>query len=70
VSVTIGRPDIITGQPERKLSWPYIVQMVSGGTIPFLEVGAGGADFGARRFENLGVVAEITEKLILGLDTL
>lgn len=33
VFVTIARPDIIAGQPERKSSWPYILHMASGETV-------------------------------------
>jgi hypothetical protein len=35
-SVTIARPDIVAGQPERKLSSAYVLQTASGETIPVL----------------------------------
>lgn len=34
MSVTIGRPAIIAGLPEGKLSWPHLVQVVSGRQFP------------------------------------
>jgi hypothetical protein len=36
-SVTISRPDIVGGQPERKLSRPYVLQRVYGETIPVVK---------------------------------
>lgn len=37
-SVTIAIPDIVAGQPKRKPSRAYVLQMASGETIPFVKV--------------------------------
>jgi hypothetical protein len=34
--VTVARPDIVVGLPERKPSRQYVLQVVSGQTIPFV----------------------------------
>jgi len=36
-SVTIARPDIVAGIPERKPSRAYVLQTASGETIPVLK---------------------------------
>jgi hypothetical protein len=36
-SVTIARPDMVVGQPERKPSRAYVLQTASGETIPVLK---------------------------------
>jgi hypothetical protein len=36
-SITIARPDITAGLPETKPSWLYVLQMVSGKTLPVLK---------------------------------
>jgi hypothetical protein len=36
-SVTITRPDISAGLPEKEIVWLYIMQMLSGETLPILK---------------------------------
>ena len=55
-SVTIARPDIVAGQPERKPSRPYVLQMASGEIVPVLRIWV--------------FVAEVMDEFILGLDVL
>jgi hypothetical protein len=69
-SVTIARPDIVAGQPERKPSRPYVLQTASGETIPLLKEALVELTLGRRALRIWVFVAEVTDEFILGLDVL
>ena len=68
-SVTIARPDIVTGNPERRPGRTYVLQTVSGETIPVLEALVE-LTLGWRALRIWVFVAEVTDELILHLDVL
>jgi hypothetical protein len=68
-SVTIVRPDIVTGQPERMPTMTYALQTASGETIPMLREALIKLTLG-RRVQRIWVfVTEVTDVFILGLTT-
>lgn len=69
-SLTIARPYIISQQPERKPSRPYILQMVSGETIPVLKEVLVELTLGQSALKIWVFITEITDELILELDVL
>jgi hypothetical protein len=69
-SVTIARPDIAAGQPWRKPSRPYVLQLASGETIPVVKDAQVELTLGRRALKIWVFVAEITDEFILGLDVL
>jgi predicted aspartyl protease len=54
-SVTVARPDIVAGLPERELSRPYVLQTASGETIPVMKEARVELTIGRRTLEELGV---------------
>jgi predicted aspartyl protease len=69
-SVTIARPNIVAGQPEKKPSRAYVVQTASGETIPVLKEALVELTLGQRALRIWVFVAEVTDEFILGLDVL
>jgi predicted aspartyl protease len=69
-SVTIARPDIVAGQPERQLSRAYVLQKASGETIPVIKESQVELTLGRRSIRIWVFVADITDEFILGLDVL
>jgi hypothetical protein len=69
VSETIARPDIIAGQPEKKSSRSYDLQMVSGQTITIWEVLVE-VTLGWSALKIWMIVTEIMEEFNLRLDVL
>jgi predicted aspartyl protease len=69
-SVTIARPDIVAGLPERKSNLPYVLQTASGETIPVIREARVELTLGRRPVRIWVLVADITDELILGLDVL
>ena len=69
-SVTIARPDIVAGQPQRKPSRAYILQTASGETIPVLMEVLVELILGRRAMRIWVFVAVVTDEFILGLDVL
>ena len=69
-SVTIARPDIVAGQPERRPSRAYVLQTASGETIPVIKQSQVELTLGRRPIRIWVFVAEITDEFILGLDVL
>jgi hypothetical protein len=69
-SVTIARPDTVTGQPERKPSRAYVLQTESGEAIPVLKKALVELTLGRRALRIWVFVVYVTEKFILGLDVL
>jgi hypothetical protein len=68
-SVTITRPNITAGLPERELTGPYILQMTSGGDLLSLEGSINRIYPGMVLPDNLSVcVTRITNEMILVLD--
>jgi hypothetical protein len=70
VPVTTARPEIVAGQPERKPSRLYVLQMASGEIIPILKEALVELTLGRGALKILVFVAEITDEFILGLDIL
>jgi hypothetical protein len=66
VSMTIERPDIVAGQPERKPSRPYVLQTAPGETIPVLKEALVELRLGRCALKIRVFVAEITDNFILG----
>jgi predicted aspartyl protease len=66
--VTVARPDIVAGLPERKLSRPYVLQTASGKTIPVVKEALVELTIGRRTLRIWVFFADITEEFILGLD--
>jgi hypothetical protein len=66
--VTIARPDIVAGLPERELSRPYVLQTPSGEKIPVVKEARVELTLGRRCLGIWGFVADITDDFILGLD--
>jgi hypothetical protein len=69
-SVTIARPDIGAGQPERNPSRAYILQTASGKTIPVLKETLIELTLGWRALRIWMRIMEVTEEFILGSDVL
>jgi len=69
-SVTIARPNIVAGQPERKLSRTYILQTASGETITVLKEAFVELTLGQWALRMWVFFAEVTDEFILGLDVL
>jgi hypothetical protein len=67
--VTVARPDIVVGLPERQPSRQYVLQ-VSGQTIPIVKKALVDLNLGQRTLNTRVFVADITEEFILGLDIL
>ena len=67
---TSARPDMVTGQPERKSSTAYVLQTASGETIPVLKEALFELTLGRRALRIWVFVAEVTDEVILGLDVL
>jgi hypothetical protein len=65
-SVTIARPDIVAGQPERKPSRVYVLQTASEETIPELKEAPVEPTLGRRALRVWVFVAEVTDDFILG----
>jgi hypothetical protein len=64
----IAGPDIVAGQPERKLSRPYVLQTPFGKTIPAVKEALVELTLGRRPLRIWVLVADITDYFILGLD--
>jgi hypothetical protein len=69
-SVTIARPDIVAGQPNRKLSRAYVLQTAAGETNSVLKEALVELTLGRRTLRIWVFIAEITDEFILGLDVL
>jgi hypothetical protein len=69
-SVTIARPDLVAGLPERKPNLSYVLQTASGETIPVMREAHVELTLGRRPVRIWMLVADITDELILGLDVL
>jgi predicted aspartyl protease len=69
-SVTISRPDIVAGLPERKTNLPYVLQTASGETIPVMREAHVELTLGRRPLRIWVLCANTTDELILGLDVL
>jgi hypothetical protein len=68
--VTVARPDIVVGLPERQPSRQYILQVLSGQTIPIVKKALVDLNLGQRTLKTRVFVADITDEFILGLDIL
>jgi hypothetical protein len=68
--VTVVRPDIAAGLPEREPSTKCALQTASGETLPILKEAFVTLTLGRRPLEVRVFVAAITDELILGLDIL
>ena len=69
-SVTIARPDMVAGQPEKKPSRACVLQTASGETIPVLKEALVELTLGRRALRIWVFVADVTDEFILGLDIL
>jgi len=69
-SVTIARPDIVAGQPERKPSRTCVFQTASGETIPLLKKAFVELNLGRRALRIWVFVEEVTDEFILWLNVL
>jgi hypothetical protein len=69
-SVTIARPDIAAGLPERKPSLPYVLQTSIGETIPVVKEAHVELTLGQRSLRIWVPVTNITDEFILGPDVL
>jgi hypothetical protein len=65
--VTIARPDV-AGQPERKLSRPYVLQTASSETIPAVREASAEQTLGRRTVRIWVFVADVTDEFILESD--
>jgi hypothetical protein len=65
-SVTIARPDMVVGQPERKPSRAYVLQTASGETIPVLKEALVELSLRRRALRIWVFVAEVTDDFIMG----
>jgi predicted aspartyl protease len=68
--VTVVRPDIVAGLPERELSRPYVLQTAYGETIPVVKETHVELTLGRRTLRSWVFVADITDDFIVGLDIL
>jgi hypothetical protein len=69
-SVTIARPDIVAGLPERKPNLSYDLSTASGETIPVMREAHVELTLGRRPLRFWVLVADITDGLILGMEVL
>jgi hypothetical protein len=69
-SVTVARPDIVAGLPERELSRLYVLQTASGETIPVVKEAHVVLTLGRHTLRSWVFVADIMDDFILGLDIL
>jgi predicted aspartyl protease len=69
-AVTVIRPDIAAGLPEREPSTKCALQTASGETLPILKEAFVTLTLGRRPLGIYVFVADITDELILGLDIL
>jgi hypothetical protein len=69
-SVTVARPDIVAGLPERELSRPYVLQTAFCETIPVVKEARVEVTTGRHTLRSWVFVADITDDFILGLDIL
>jgi predicted aspartyl protease len=67
-SVTVARPDIVAGLPERELSRPYVLQTASGETIPVVQEARVELTIGWHTLRSWVFVADITDDLSTGSD--
>jgi hypothetical protein len=68
--VTVARPDIAAGWPERQPNPNFTLQTLSGGSLPILKEVLLTLTLGRRPLTMWVFVANITDELILGLDIL
>jgi hypothetical protein len=68
--VTVARPDIATGWPERQPNQRYMLQTVSGEVLPILKEVSLPLNQGRRPVKILVFITNITNEFILGLDIL
>lgn len=68
--MTIVRLDITAGLPERELTRPYVLQMVSGKTVPILKEALVELTLGQCPLTTWLFVTKVTDEFILGLDVL
>jgi hypothetical protein len=68
--VTIARPDIAAGWPERQPNPHFMLQTISGGSLPILKEVLLTLTLGRRPLLMWVFAANITDELILGLDIL
>jgi hypothetical protein len=68
--VTVARPDIVVGLPERELSRPYVLQTASGETMPVVKEAHVELTMGLRTLRIWVFVDDIKDEFILGLDLL
>jgi hypothetical protein len=69
-SATVARPDIVAGLPAREPSRPYVLQTVSGETIPVVKEARVELTIGRRTMRSWVFVTDIKDDFILGLDIL
>jgi hypothetical protein len=69
-SVSIARPDIVAGLPERKPSLSYVLRTASGETIQVMREANVELTLGRRPLRIWVLVADITDELIVGQDVL
>jgi hypothetical protein len=69
-SVSIARPNIVAGLPERKPNLLYVLRTTSGETIPVMREAHVELTLGRRSLRISVLVAHITDELILLLDVL
>jgi hypothetical protein len=69
-SMSIARPNITTGLPDRQQTWPYILQMASGKTLPVLMETLLKLALEWHLVQTWVSTAKITDKFILGLEVL
>ena len=69
-SVTIARPNIVTGKPKRRPGRTYVLQTASGENLPVLKEALVKLTLGRRALRIWVFVAEVTDEFILGLDVL
>jgi hypothetical protein len=68
--VSIARPDIVAGQPERKPSRAYIFQTALGDIIPLQNEALVELTLGRQAIRICVFVAEVSDEFILWLDIL
>jgi hypothetical protein len=69
-NVTVSRPDITAGWPERKTNQRFTLQTVSGEALPIIKEVFLTLTLGQRPLKIWVFVADITNEFILGLDIL
>jgi hypothetical protein len=68
IDTVIARPDITAGLPERELTRLYVLQMISGETLPILMEVLVELTLGQHPLMTWAFVARIADEFILGLD--